>query len=685
MQPPGDDLFQGVLPSGAFIEGAARAGVTEHFAHTDHGAGGQPKALGQTGAQQPGCVDLGRGRRRLFKVPGQTDVDALAGPFLIRPHRAFQGGHLKDASPVVHHEIIGDARIAALDVGVGDQGQIHIGPHRGVVDHQMFDLFQIPGLIGHAPRGHLVHDVDNLHVVITRGRGGHRAHLKRGAIGLRALVPKPGLHEVHQIQLQGEGAGRGGGGDGGVKSNRLAHGHILGQIGAHISHRVQHHEPVRIVQLEPQTHRVAAAPGQDKVAPVFQRHRGGDLLAGLNGLGQAHLPPFDAIGQVGRGCDRRGRWGGRCPGPSLAAPFIVKGQGLAEVLDHPLLALDIPTVELGPAIENQGPDLLVARLFVPMIDLPIGPLHPADVAVEPGVVLVGFGDIDGQMAHVGRYRVHKIPIGAKLIAAMGKRGVHFELIVDEVQFRAMGIGMQAEAIAVFRPQKAQDVLKIGHPIAAGVAGIHGVDVPRGHGGHQHLVIPMTGHGADGGPAQAIALGIELRGDDLAGVDDQTAGAAIPWHEGAEAVGQIPVGEGEIRFVAAAVTITRVAAPPSPGLVRGPVPVDLHPGTFHGQIWLVADDPDLAPLAGPHIVGAAGGKVRVEAAGGQGAVRLIAVVDAADHPQILVAPGRKVLAASVVGVAANLLRKQHPAGTTAADHLLFAAGFMDAENVGRVEK
>jgi hypothetical protein len=100
-----------------------------------------------------------------------------------------------------------------------------------------------------------------------------------------------------------------------------------------------------------------------------------------------------------------------------------------------------------------------------------------------------------------------------------------------------------------------------------------------------------------------------------------------------------------------------------------------------MVHLVADDPDLAAAAGGRVVGAALSELLVAAAVGNGAGRLIAVVQPAKDAQPLVAPRRKILAAVIVGLGADRLGEHDPARFSRLEHLLFPAGIVHPEEIG----
>ena len=312
--------------------------------------------------------------------------------------------------------------------------------------------------------------------------------------------------------------------------------------------------------------------------------------------------------------------------------------------------------------------MLVAWLVVPMVDLTIGPLHPAVVAVLPGHVLIGLGAVDWQIAHVGGDGVHEIAVGAKIELVLLERRVHEGVGVDFIRVRRMRVGMDRNTVAVARSNQLQNVLEVAYPVAAGIAIVGRQGVPGRDPAHQYLVIRVTGHAVDRVAAQPVATRIKLRRDHLARVGDCHPRAG--------------------RLTAAAAVVQRVEAPrditaPRDRVRRahGARPVDLHVGSLHRVVHLVADDPDFAALAGGRIVGAAFGEALVTAAMGNGPAGIVAIVEPADDPQILVAPLAEVLAAFVVGFRADAFGEDDPARLAGVRHVTFAARFMDTEDKG----
>ncbi len=100
-----------------------------------------------------------------------------------------------------------------------------------------------------------------------------------------------------------------------------------------------------------------------------------------------------------------------------------------------------------------------------------------------------------------------------------------------------------------------------------------------------------------------------------------------------------------------------------------------------MVHLVADNPQLAALAGSDVVGAALGKLLVAAAVRNGARRLVAVVQPAEDAQPLIAPLGEVLAAAVVRIRPNAFGEDDPAWLAHLDHVMFAARLVDAKEIG----
>ena len=115
------------------------------------------------------------------------------------------------------------------------------------------------------------------------------------------------------------------------------------------------------------------------------------------------------------------------------------------------------------------------------------------------------------------------------------------------------------------------------------------------------------------------------------------------------------------------------------------PIDLDPWALHSVIHLVAKHPDLATRAGGHKVRNAAGILLVEAAVGDCAVGFVAMIDAADHTQSQIAKGTKIYTTTIVWIAPNRHIKDHPTRATGSQHMLFAAWFMNAKDIFRIEK
>ena len=212
----------------------------------------------------------------------------------------------------------------------------------------------------------------------------------------------------------------------------------------------------------------------------------------------------------------------------------------------------------------------------------------------------------------------------------------------------MGVGVDGDAVAVARADQPQDVVQILHPVAVRVFRVVGQVVPGRGRGHQHLVIGAAGQRLDGVAHLAVGSGVALGRDFLA------------------------------LFVGA------------DGARRRDVPVPFGARPFDGMVGLVADLPEVAPLGDAHEIGAAAGEVVVFLLEGQGAAGRVGVVEADDDTQVpvrqraVVGPEAGVVAgAVVVGVVADGDGHQHPAGRATFQHDLFAAGVVQAVEVGGV--
>jgi hypothetical protein len=82
----------------------------------------------------------------------------------------------------------------------------------------------------------------------------------------------------------------------------------------------------------------------------------------------------------------------------LRSPTIALCQRVLQITYHLTFIPDYPAVCVGPAVQYQCPNLLRVGLLVPAIDLLVGCLDPPNIGVNPGVILIGLGDKDRQMA-----------------------------------------------------------------------------------------------------------------------------------------------------------------------------------------------------------------------------------------------------------------------------------------------
>ncbi len=705
---------QGLLPVGPLQEGVPRAGGGQELPQAQDVVGAQVELAHQPGGQAGRGLQLFRGGRLLVEVALQADVHPRAGPVRLHLHHFLQLAGLEDVASLVHEEVVGDARVAPLHVGLGDHLQGHDGGRAGVVDHQEADLAQGAAVVGLLSSGQLsahVRDGGRARLGpgrglagrargwgwgrrgLGRGRGRLLPHRLAGLLRFRGvhcepagehrgvLVPEPGLALVDQVDLQGVVSRLRGQGDAGVEGDRLSRGHVLGQGGVDLPLRGHGHSLFVLHVVVGQAHRVASALGPGDVADVLHRDGHGDLRPREERLGQLALEPLGSVGRPARLTGGRGL--GRLAGLAGCRlrhgfPPVIVLQGLPEIVDDPLFALDVPLVDLGPAVEDQGADLLVPRLLVPPVDLPVGVADPAGVLVAPGHVLVRLGDVDGQVAHVLGHRVHEVPVRLEVVEVLGE-GLHLALVVDQVGVAAVAVGVDGDPITAPGPQGQEDVLEVLDPVPSGVARVGGLDVPGGHCADEHLIVLVAGHAVDGVPAEGVAAGVHGWGDHLAAA--HAAGPQLAPHlpsraalfllaDGAETLGQAP--QPGIRLL-------RVPA----GGAQRPHAAGARP--LHRVVHLVADDPDLAARAGRHVVGAAPGEVLVLAAVGDGAFWVVAVVQAAHDAQVAVAEGAKIFAAAVVGVVADGLGEEDPTGLARLQHVTLAAGFVDAEDVLRIEQ
>ncbi len=162
--------------------------------------------------------------------------------------------------------------------------------------------------------------------------------------------------------------------------------------------------------------------GQDDTGGCYGQS-GQHIVARLAAIARA-AAHISFAGHIDGLADGKG-WRNHC-----FAPAVIVLHGLAPVLDHALPPLDHPAVYRRPAVEDQRPDLLIARLAIPVVDLAIGALDPAIVLVQPGHVLVSLGDVDRQVAHARRRSIHKVTVGPEVILPVLKRRGHVGVGID---------------------------------------------------------------------------------------------------------------------------------------------------------------------------------------------------------------------------------------------------------------
>ncbi|PKO21691.1 MAG: hypothetical protein CVU38_13510 [Chloroflexi bacterium HGW-Chloroflexi-1] len=182
--------------------------------------------------------------------------------------------------------------------------------------------------------------------------------------------------------------------------------------------------------------------------------------------------------------------------------------------------------------------------------------------------------------------------------------------------------MDRDPVAVARSQDGQEVFLIFGPIAVRVAVIGGLGVPGCDRAGDDLVDLVTGHGLDGGAALAVAVCVQARQDHFTRLH-------------------------QARGVLAAVV--------------------LDAGALHGEVHLVADDPDVAAPRVADEVRAAPGEIGVAAGVRDSALGFVAVIEPDQNAEALVGPTAVVAAACVVGIAAQLFSEEDPA-----EELLFSS-------------
>ena len=346
-----------------------------------------------------------------------------------------------------------------------------------------------------------------------------------------------------------------------------------------------------------------------------------------------------------------------------------------------MLALNIPLIVGGPAIEHQSANLLRAGLLIPTVDLGVRCLHPAVILVKPRRILIGFRNIDGQAAHGCRDGVHEVAVGGEVEVAVLEGWLHGRTIHHQSRIAAMRIGVQGNAIQSAAAQECQNVGEVAHPVAGRIGGILHLVVPRRHGPDNHLVVAMPRKQFDGIAAQAKATRIQVRrdgfksGGSAAGAHSSSGGLALLCADSAETCrAAMPRG---VRCWPAASLWTRRCR--RRGRCYSRCADDRRP--LLAVIHLVANNPKLAAGTGSHKVRHALGKVGILAAVGNRPGGAIAIVDAAEDAKILVGPRSKVIAAEIIGVTANFHCEDNPAATPRLCHEVLAAGIVQTEHIG----
>ncbi len=184
-----------------------------------------------------------------------------------------------------------------------------------------------------------------------------------------------------------------------------------------------------------------------------------------------------------------------------------------------LLAVNEPTIQTRPAIQDGRTDLLIAGLPVPVVDLTVHGLNPSRVSSRPGFVLPGLGDKRGKVAHVFGHCLDKVHVDPKMEMAILKRRDHLGRADYQIRLSPVCICVDRKAIAVVGSQGPEDIAEIIDPVSIGVAGIDRLGVPGRHGSYQDKVILMSRQTFDRIATQAIAACVEFRRDYFAGADD----------------------------------------------------------------------------------------------------------------------------------------------------------------------
>jgi hypothetical protein len=208
----------------------------------------------------------------------------------------------------------------------------------------------------------------------------------------------------------------------------------------------------------------------------------------------------------------------------------------------------------------------------------------------------------------------EVLIGAEAPSSglIGRRAA--EVPGEGLRVRALAGDVKGDPVQVL-PQGGDQIVEVDDPVPGGVAGVMEDGREGGHGGRDHPVLLVPGLVADLLPTAPEATGVALRGDPFRGLADGAAG------------------------------------------------VEASAGLLLGVVGLVPDDPDMRPRRGGDEAGAAPGEGFVAVGGGEGAVRIAAVVEDHDHPEARVRPFRidGSAAAKILGVGPDGLLEDHPAG------------------------
>src|SRR5690606_9209040 len=99
------------------------------------------------------------------------------------------------------------------------------------------------------------------------------------------------------------------------------------------------------------------------------------------------------------------------------------------------------------------------------------------------------------------------------------------------------------------------------------------------------------------------------------------------------------------------------------------------------VHFVANDPDVAAIAGTDKVGATNGKVFVLVGKGNGSNRIVSIVETYNHTETGIAPRSIVSPALIVGIGAKCFGENIPTLPPKLGHVVLASGFVDTEDVG----